>query len=848
MVGMIGLRRRLARQVAWAFAWIVLTCAALMLAVGKATAQSIALAENHPADIGELETIGPAASYRRLDLKVILALRNQAELTTLLADQQDPASQQYHRWLTPTEFAARFGPTEADLKAVADWLASEGFHVTSWSLNRRYLRFSGTVAQAERLFGVTIVSTQDDRFYGNLQDPMVPAGFAGLIAHIEGLDNLRRFVPLIRRSREHRTHVAIVSQASPLEPAAFVANSFLRQSHFGGAVPEVMVDGYAPAFGPSDFYTFYDETPLLNQGVNGGNGSDCVAVVEDSNYKQAAVNLFDTTFALPAAVITNSFPTTNPGINSDEGETLMDIEYAHASAPNAPLRAYIGNDSNSIIDPLTDGIQAAVDDNACSVISVSFSECGAAKSFYTGTLDPILSQAASQGQSVFVAAGDEGAAGLVLDPSGQACVPASSRHVNEMAADPNVTGVGGTQFTPNFDANGDDVGFVSEQAWNDAGGATGGGASTIFAKPSWQKGVTPKDGHRDVPDVAMIASPELPGVFLGDDSSDPGSGCPSGQACINCCDGGTSLSAPLWAGITRLFAQVQGGRLGNINPWLYQLGASGQSAGLRDVIGGNNNFNGVTGFTAGPGYDQCTGWGTADVALLAQNFPTLTPTSTPTSTPTPTATPTPAGTLSLSSKTVTFPLTGIDTTSTASFSITNTGLGSLIGNIDASALGPPAALSAATSTTIDLPAGHSQKVAIQFAPTLPGAYTGSLKIASNDPKHSPSTVTVTGKAVSGMLSGPKTLAFGTLRANAKKTLALTIKNVGLGVLHGNVDTGGLAPPFTALSGSGSFQLNNGKSWSISVEFRPTAKASFSGAISITSDGGNLTVGVTGTGM
>src|SRR5208282_5000328 len=198
MVGMIALPRTLAGQVAWAFAWIVLTCAALvMLPVGKATAQGIALAGNHPSDIAELETIGQAASDRRLDLKVVLALRNQAELRKLLADQQDPASPQYHRWLTQAEFAARFGPTEADLKAVADWLATEGFQASS--LNRRYLRFSGTVAQAERLLGVTIVSTQDDRFYGNLQDPAVPARFAGLIAHIEGLDNLRRFVPLIRR-------------------------------------------------------------------------------------------------------------------------------------------------------------------------------------------------------------------------------------------------------------------------------------------------------------------------------------------------------------------------------------------------------------------------------------------------------------------------------------------------------------------------------------------------------------------------------------------------------------------------------------------------------------------------
>ncbi len=166
---MIASSRTLAGQVVLAFAWIVLTCAALLPA-GEATAQGIALVENHPSDIAELETNGQATSYRVLDLKVVLALRNQAELRKLLADQQDAASPQYHRWLMPAEFAARFGPTEADLKTVADWLATEGFQVTSSSLKHRYLGFSGTVAQAERLFGVTIVSTPDDRFYGNLQE------------------------------------------------------------------------------------------------------------------------------------------------------------------------------------------------------------------------------------------------------------------------------------------------------------------------------------------------------------------------------------------------------------------------------------------------------------------------------------------------------------------------------------------------------------------------------------------------------------------------------------------------------------------------------------------------------
>src|SRR5208337_2711984 len=111
-----------------------------------------------------------AASYRRLNLKAFLALRNQADLDKLLADQQTPGSSEYQHWLTPKEFDARFAPTGSDLLAVAEWLHSEGFQVTSWSQKDRYVGFTGSVAQAERVFGVTIISSGDDSLYGNLED------------------------------------------------------------------------------------------------------------------------------------------------------------------------------------------------------------------------------------------------------------------------------------------------------------------------------------------------------------------------------------------------------------------------------------------------------------------------------------------------------------------------------------------------------------------------------------------------------------------------------------------------------------------------------------------------------
>jgi subtilase family serine protease len=195
-----------------------------------------------------------------------------------------------------------------------------------------------------------------------------------------------------------------------------------------------------------------------------------------------------------------------------------------------------------------------------------------------------------------------------------------------MAADPNVTAVGGTQFVPTYDNNFNDVGYSNnEQVWQaGGGGATGGGASAVYKKPLYQSGPgVPSDGRRDIPDVALIAG--SPGVFWGHDFGASGG--------IDCCIGGTSLATPIWAGFTRVISQIIGARPGPMNPLIYtlanaQFGSQSAASGFHDITIGNNGFNGVAGFNAGPGYDQTTGWGTIDFGVFAaavQAQPTPTP-------------------------------------------------------------------------------------------------------------------------------------------------------------------------------------------------------------------------------
>ena len=145
---------------------------------------------NHPDEAADIAGQTNAAPSTPLEMRLTMALRNPAELTRLLADQQDPASPDYHRWLTPDEFTARFGPSDADLARVARWLKKKGFTINSADASTREITFTGSVAQAQTGFAVKIAATRDGRNYANTSDPAVPADLAPLIESIDGLDNM----------------------------------------------------------------------------------------------------------------------------------------------------------------------------------------------------------------------------------------------------------------------------------------------------------------------------------------------------------------------------------------------------------------------------------------------------------------------------------------------------------------------------------------------------------------------------------------------------------------------------------------------------------------------------------
>jgi len=196
------------------------------------------------------------------------------------------------------------------------------------------------------------------------------------------------------------------------------------------AIPQFNDPTLGQSFAPADFYEFYDETASSANG--GGVGNDCIAIYAQSDLFSDIVSAFTTEFGLNAGSLSRVDTDGTMGTyNGAETEALLDVEWSHSVAPAAPITLYLGQD-------LATAVQKSVNENACGSIDISFAICGGTADSIQ-SLDNIFSQAASQGISVFVSAGDDGAAGLVGN-----CVTGTTRNVNEMSASPHVTSVGGT--------------------------------------------------------------------------------------------------------------------------------------------------------------------------------------------------------------------------------------------------------------------------------------------------------------------------------------------------------------------------------------------------------------------
>ena len=548
-------------------------------------------------DMGASE---PTLPMERMILSLRLSNESEAELDRRLSEQQDPTSPNFHRWLTPEEFGERFGPAPEDVVAISEWLTSHGLTVEEVGKARSWINFSGPVSHVERAFRTHIhnYSVGGRQRHANSDDPAIPRAIADVVSGVVSMNNFPR--------------KAMNTGIRPL------AKEELQPAYTSSTGKHSLT--------PGDFASIYNVSPLYDAGIDGSGQS--IAIVGRTHTSSTNWTTFRTLMELPdnpPQVIVNG---TDPGdLGGDEdGEADLDVEWSGAVARNATIKFVVSNSTRS-----SDGIdlsaQYIVNKNLAPIMSISFGQCesvmGASNSFYNN----LWKQAASQGITVFAAAGDSGAAGCNYgsDSSG------SGLGVSGIASTPYNVAVGGTQFNEGYgsywnSSNGTGkssvFGYIPEIAWNESGSMSGGselwagsgGVSSIYAKPSWQTGPgVPADGRRDIPDVSLTAA-----AHDGYRMFTKGS-----WQVIS----GTSAAAPSFAGLMALVVQKTGQRQGNANPRLYQLANAQYTFGgakvFNDITSGNNSVPGVTGFTSGPGFDLATGLGSVNAEALVNNWSSM---------------------------------------------------------------------------------------------------------------------------------------------------------------------------------------------------------------------------------
>jgi hypothetical protein len=560
----------------------------------------------------DLGAADPSQPSGRLLLQLKRSAEQEADLQSFLQQVHQSSSANFHKWLSPAAFGQRFGAADSDIEQVKGWLESQGLSVAGVSTSKGMIEYSGTVGQVNAAFHTSIHSYKVGgvTHYANASNPSIPAALAPAVASVGQLDDFRP-----------------VAQNKVMGQATFDPKTHTGKPQW--TYPSPLGQTYY-FLTPEDFSTQYDVKSVYSAGLNGS--GQTIGIINDSNVNLELVNAYRKLFGLPANPPQVVIDGADPGINGDAIEAYLDVENAGAIAPNATVKLYIASSYGIVGGGINFSLLRAVDDDAASVLSLSFGECesdlGTAGSQFVNSL---WEQAAAQGQTVLVSTGDSG--------SYDNCYGVG---VNGLASTPWDVAVGGTDayFSDyatggasivNYwnSANDADLGSLqkpfTEQPWNGSiygfnstvydpyaqynsvGG--GGGKSSCavgdptvnpttglptctagYPKPSWQVGSgVPHDGVRDLPDVSLFASNSVNGISWaicaepGDCTED----LPGGTNLLVTDVGGTSASAPAMAGIMALINQKYGPQ-GQANYTLYPLAAQFPTVINPVDIGSNN--------------------------------------------------------------------------------------------------------------------------------------------------------------------------------------------------------------------------------------------------------------------
>ena len=513
--------------------------AAIALATGAGAAPHPLMTSHVPPEADQAHFIGGLPGDRMMRLAMTLPLHHEAILNDLLRAQQDPASSDFHRFLSVAEFTSRFGPTDAEYASLRGFAAAHGLRVRMMAPNRFVLDVEAPAATIEKAFGIRMGlyrHANGDTFFAPDREPTIDLAIP--VLHIAGLDNAR---PPVARAG-HRERI-----------------------------------GQQTGTGPNGSYTATDmRTAYYGNGTLTGSGQ-IVGLVEFGGYNIADIQKYfsETGPALKVPVVGISVDGTDPVCNTgcDDLEESIDIEQAIGMAPGLQQVSFYAG--STVIDILN----RIATDNTAKQISSSYGWPADA-----ADEDPVYKEFAAQGQSFVDGSGD---LGYKLSQGG--VWPAD---------DANVTGVGGTELSTQSGGA-----WLSEVGWPDSGGGPSPDGIKI---PSWQKSFVNANNkaaaaRRNVPDVSAEANYDNLVCYDG-----------------NCYGnyGGTSFSAPRWAGFIALVNQqsvaTKKTTVGFLNPTLYKIAATNSyTSDFHDITSG---FNGK--YYAVVGFDDVTGLGSPQLALI----------------------------------------------------------------------------------------------------------------------------------------------------------------------------------------------------------------------------------------
>jgi subtilase family serine protease len=535
---------------------------------------------------------GRTDAGHRLNLAIILPSRDPAGAAAFAAQVSTPRTKLFRHYLTPAQYAAKFGANPADYRAIAAWAKAHGLTPGEESAAHNVLPLTGTAAAVQAAFAVQLQNFKDRTgriYYSAATQPVLPAELAGRVSAVLGLSSANHFAPLLRR-------------AAPGAARNTGAN-------------------HHPGFTAADLRSLYN-IPALQPHSR----TETVALFEQGGFDPNDVQTYETANNLPAIhAHFRSVDGYGGGVNNPdiEAEAVLDIDMVAALNPAVKSILVYEDGSDTFGVAMVDALTAMANDNAAQTVSISYGVDEAQQDPATMQAEnTVLTQMVAQGQGVYVSSGDDGAYGR----------EGAGLNAPDPGSQPNVTSVGGTTLFTRAPGV-----YGAEETWNDLGifyGATGGGVSAVWPIPAWQvQNGTPvavRNGgsatNRNVPDISAVGDP-LTGVQVY-------SAINGGWGVL----GGTSVSAPIWAGYASVMnaasKTIGFGAIGFINPTLYQLGNYNLFNDIADGSNGNTNIFGIPGFDAGYQYDNTTGFGSPLGSFLETTF-VLWPTNAQTNPPPP---------------------------------------------------------------------------------------------------------------------------------------------------------------------------------------------------------------------